>query len=513
MDARRCRSPIAAPRLAGALALALLLAGTGGCAAVGSALRALPELDLNPLLRVEHAADGAVEAEALGPLVDLRSDALGLSHALRPLYQHKLGSAGTVTDILAPFGRRFTNSSGTKFRFWPLVWAGEMNDTPQGSHWAGVFFPFVLAGNGPAEDDGYFAFFPLAGRTRSVFGIDQFDFLLWPLFMRTELRVSEPSVSWTVLLGGGWTTGGPRDGSWRVLPFYRHRLWRDSDGELRTDQHTVLWPFFTWGLDYGDSAAPSQRFSFWPFVGWERSAAWTRLTILWPFFRIQRETLTEPGQEPGFLYDLPWPFFRWQRGDGRTTFRIFPFYSRQTTPELDSTSFLFPLGWWRVDRGRTVPEGTASRAYERRDLYALPFLHDSRRVVEDRPGADTERQIWPLYHHDRGPDGWQDRGLLSLVPGRNIEFLKPVDELWSFAWSLWRQRSDGVTQETRLLFDLILWRTGPQGTRISVPLLYSQRPEARGVARHQVLWGLFGWRRDAQGLAALDVLGFSPWSR
>src|SRR5678815_1054667 len=121
----------------------------------------------------------------------------------------------------------------------------------RGNHWACIFSPIILAGNGPYEDDGYFALFPLIGRTRKVAGIDQFDFFLWPLFMRTRMNVTEESNSYTMLLLAGWTEGGMRDGSWRILPFYRHRLWHSPEGVLRTDQHTVLWPFFTWGLDNG----------------------------------------------------------------------------------------------------------------------------------------------------------------------------------------------------------------------------------------------------------------------
>ena len=63
--------------------LALILLGLAGC-------RSLPELDWNPLIRIEHTTDGAVEIEALGPLIDIRDGPDGLSHAFRPFYQPKL---------------------------------------------------------------------------------------------------------------------------------------------------------------------------------------------------------------------------------------------------------------------------------------------------------------------------------------------------------------------------------------------------------------------------------------
>ncbi|HZM00919.1 MAG TPA: hypothetical protein VFD43_11770 [Planctomycetota bacterium] len=495
-----------------AVAASALSALCGGCALV-SPLAELPELDANPLIRVEHTAEGATEIELLGPLVDLRWGPEGFSHAFRPFYQHKANYGDWSTDYLAPLGRSFGNFSGTKFRLWPLIWAGEIEDTGEGDHWAGIFFPIILAGDGPQEDDGYFAIFPLIGRTRGVFGIEQFDFFIWPLFMRTRMHVTEQSNSYTVLLLGGWTEGGPRDGSWRILPFYRHRLWRTPDGTLRTDQHSVLWPFFTWGLDHGDSRAPSQRYAFWPLVGYESSDTWYRCTVLWPFFRFNSDTQPKVEGEPEFLYDFPWPFFRRSRGDGETVSRAWPIYSHSTTPEVDSTCFLWPLGWWRkTDALVPQPQGDPVRAY-RRSLYFIPFLYSSRQSFEGREEQDSELQVWPLWHDNRGATGRLDQGFFSLWPARDVWFMRPADELYSFIWTLWRRQSDGATTESRVLFDTTLWRNGPAGVRVSVPFLYSRRPEPEGVSRHEILWGLFGARTDEQGLSELTVLGFAPWAR
>ncbi len=490
------------------------LIGRPGGAGVLAALllascSALPELDWNPLIRIEHTPDGAVEIEALGPLVDIRDGPEGLSHALRPLYQHKANFGRPVTDFLAPFGRRFVTEDGSRWRFWPLIWSGETRDSPEGAEWDAVFFPVIFAGNGPKDGDGYFALWPLGGRMRNLFGVDTFDFFLWPFFMRTELSVKEQSTSWTVLLGGGWTTGGPRDGSWRALPFYRHRLVRHVDGTLRTDQHSVLWPFFTWGLDNGDTADPSQRWSFWPFVGHEAGQTWSRTTVLWPFFRFNSETEEAGGD---YLYDLPWPLVRFRKDDERKVTRFWPFYSRQVTENVDSLWSMI-LFWHRETRGRTPDEGWPPRDYERSDTYLVPFWHSSRRTVSGREGADTQLQVWPLFHRDAEVRGRRDSAFFSFVPTRNYEFLRPADELYSFLWTVWRHRSDGTRHETRLLFDTVLWRTSPEGLRISVPFLYSRRPEGRGRSRHQVLWGLFGAATDADGLDALSLAGWTLWRR
>jgi hypothetical protein len=469
----------------------------------------LPEMDWNPLIRVEHTPDGAVEIEALGPLINIRDGPEGVSHAFRPLYQHKANFGYPVTDFLAPFGRRFATADGSRWRFWPIIWSGKTRESTEGTEWDAVLFPFIFAGNGPRDGDGYFAFWPLGGRMRNLFGIDTYDFFLWPLFMRTYMHITEKSTSWTVLLLGGWTTGGPRDGTWRILPFYRHRIVRHADGTLRTDQQSVLWPFFTWGLDHGDSSDPSQRFSFWPFYGREAGEHWSRLTILWPFFRFNSETEEVGGR---YLYDLPWPLIRHSLDEKRKVVRYFPFYSRQQSKDLDSMTILF-LYWDRASKGATMDEGWPPRRYERQDTYMLPFWHNSHRTVSGRKGADTQYQFWPLWHSDATVRGRRDTAVFSLMPTRNWEFLRPAEELYSFLWTLWRYRSDGTRHETRYLFDTTLYRDSPEGVRISVPFLYSQRPDGTGRSKHQFLWGLLGFGTDPDGLAEVSMAGWALWRR
>ena len=475
----------------------------------GTGCRSLPEMDWNPLIRVEHTSDGAVEIEAIGPLVDIRDGPDGTSHAFRPLYQHKANYGLPVTDFLAPFGRRFVTEDGSRWRLWPLIWSGETNYSPEGTRWSGVFFPFIFAGNGPDEGDGYFAFWPIGGRMRNLFGLETYDFFLWPLFMRTRMEITEQSTSWTVLLLGGWTTGGPRDGSWRFLPFYRRRLVRHANGTLRTDLKTVLWPFFTWGLDHGDSRDPATRHSFWPLYGYEAGETWHRTTILWPFFRFNRETEEAGGR---FLTDAPWPIYRNSRDEKREQFRIFPFYTHHKSRDLDSTMVLI-LFWHRKSTGRSPDEGYPPVDYKRTDTYLVPFWHNSSRTLEGREGEDTQYQLWPLFHSDSEVRGRRDAGFFSFVPVRNMEFMRPVEELYSFIWTLWRHRSDGTRHETRFLFDMVLYRESPEGVRISIPFLYSQRPEGLGAQRHQVLWGLLGTSIDGSGLKDVKLAGMTLWRR
>ena len=500
-------TPTSARSPRSALAAALL----GPLCLIGC--HALPEMDFNPIIRVEHTADGAVEVEAIGPLIDVRDGPEGLSHAFRPFYQHKANFGLSVTDWLAPFGRNFDTHGGSRMRFWPLIWSASTQIDDEGNtKWAGMFFPFIFAGNGPRDGDGYFAFWPLGGRIRNLFGLEQYDFFLWPLFMRTQMAITEDSVSWTVLLLGGWTTGGPRDGSWRALPFYRRALVRHADGTLRTDLTTVLWPFFTWGYSYGDEGG-GQRTGMWPLYSQVEGKTFYKRTILWPFFRFNASTDPTPDEGGDFLIDAPWPIFRTSRDIQQRVFRIFPLWSHQVSDNMDSIAYLIPLGWWRNSKGTTLEEGFPPRIYRREDRHFVPVWHNMRRYVDGREGFDRQFQLWPLYHWDGAANGRRDTAFFSFMFLRNTEFFRPADELYSFLWTLWRYQSDGIRDETRLLFDTCMYRTGPEGVRVSIPFLYSQRPEPDGVQLHQWLWGIVGRRADHQGTVSLSILGLDVWQR
>ncbi len=474
-----------------ALASAFMVTGCTG----------LPELDLNPFVRVAHLPDGVVEIEALGPFVDIHSGPEGLSHAVRPFYQHKAFGDDSLTDVFAPFYRHRRSDSGTRWKIWPLVYSDSRIDGPDGPEWDAALIPFLWMGSGPQDGDGYFAFWPLAGRLRNLFGLETYDFLLWPFFMRTRMDISEPSTSWTVMLLGGWTTGGPRDGSWRLLPFYRHRLQRNAEGELVVDQHSAPWPFYTWGYDHLDSETPSDRKGLWPLWSHESSDAWTKTTVLWPFFRYNRERVVD---DPDFLYHLPWPFFQSSRTGTSERFTLFPLYSRFDSETLSSRAFLTvfvrDMRWPGLD---AEPEQRVTDVF--------PFWHSW--WAQRHAGRVTNEQAWPLYHRETEPGGREDFALPSFVPGRHVDVLQPVDESWTPIFALWSKRTDGETTDRRYAFDLVQWRTGPEGTRISVPFFYSRRPDGDGHHRDAWLWGAVTTRDNADGLSSVSLLGFDLWQR
>ncbi len=502
-------------KLASLLVLALGgLAGLTGCASWGAVL---PELDMNPIVRIERTPDGGADVELLGPFVDMHLGPDVTLHRVVPLFQHKrsLSQQRSVTDVLPPLGCVIDSRGETHARAIPLLWDGTWRNGPDGRESDLLLFPLTFYGSGPTPRDNYLGVFPLGGRIRGLFGVDQFDFALWPLFMRTKMNVSEPSTSTSVLLLAGWTEGGPRDGSWRAYPFYGKQQWTNPDGTARLRRHTVMWPFLHFGDEALDTRAPAEVWGLWPFYSQAIAETWQRRTVLWPFFRWNRETNPDGTTLAGgdYLYDTPWPLFRrWKDGDETGFGGGLPPYHDIDRRDSHSTNLL--LYWDRFERQQTAELGFPTRTLEKSDTDVFPFFHTSTRAIEGRAGLDTNHQIWPLWHRStRVLDDTLDRGTLSLVPLRHIEFFRGADEVYSPLFTIWRQRRSKTTDEHRGLFDLLLWRRSEAGLRVSTPLIYARRPEGTDVARHQLLWGLSTWRTDAHGVASWSVMGIDLWTR
>jgi hypothetical protein len=201
-------------------------------------------------------------------------------------------STETRAQVLDPlFAARWT-ADESSYRF--LAFVGEDplsgNQSPDTDF---MFFPFFWFGRGPREEENYFAFFPLFGTIKTFAGFAEVSFFLFPLYYRAMKNITEPETYYSLTPFVGWVDGGPRDGSWHLLPLMGH--WQY---EGKYDKWSVLWPFIHWQRNDLDTTDPTRDVTVWPLFGVETGKRKHYYTFLWPFFRFRSQNYVGPTEAP-----------------------------------------------------------------------------------------------------------------------------------------------------------------------------------------------------------------------
>jgi len=474
--------------------------------------------DFNPLYRsAVHEMDGSEEKEAAIPFFFSRGSADASGWGLRPFFAYRSDKDGSSSscDFLPPLGRYKRNGERTMLRFWPLYWYTSATNPEGGEDMDWILFPLFFGGSSHNGED-YFAFFPVGGRIRNFVVFDTFDFILWPLYQSITRKATTECTAKTILLLFSWTTGGVRDDSFRILPFYMRDI---REGKYK--RYSVLWPFFGYQKNHLDTKHPSTLHGFWPLYSYEKSDNRYHLGLIGPFLFMgpliqagsETPDLWKNGDEyhPNldeqdyYIYDLPWPLVHIEKNREFERIRVFPFYSYYSSFEKDgfqSKAYLIPFFWSRKEER---DEWTKS------DFFFVPFIHQSTREYTYDEGEDSYFQFWPLFHNASKKDGTGEFSLLSPLPLRTESLVSPVDEVLGPFWSLYRcnNTASGATRHTAL-FHLFSMYSDEMETRISFPVLYNGHVRRDKGWKHTLLYGLFSVGGDSEGLNDLRLL-FIPF--
>ena len=336
--------------------------------------------------------------------------------AIRPFWSRQ----GEVTDVLWPV---FTHHRDW-WRFCYFMSCQEGQDD------AFQFEVIPLWFNGRTRTgEDYWGLFPLWGRHPHILLVYDWEFCLWPLWMR--YRMPRPSTKeWltsTVVLFPfvSWRS----DGSWGVWPLCGLNHRRESDHRY------ALWPLVTWA-DYRadrDTAGAGSSWMFWPLYGEVRRERERQTLVLPPLF-----SYAETPQ--GWRGRFPWPLVEIERFADRDRTSVFPFWEhtvdksfRDGGKESEVTRFGWKLVELYDDETRVFPFWVS-----RRD--------------------DSYFRLWPFYEKmnlDRAGDfTWC--GSLALFP---IRWVDPVDRNWASFWTLYESVESPVFTDHSLFWGLITWRT------------------------------------------------------
>jgi len=418
--------------------------------------------------------------------------------ALHPFWRRVATTTETRVQVLDPLFATRTTNDESSFRFLALSWAKSHTTGSTTGDFDYMLFPLFWFGRGASEEENYFAFFPLFGTIKSFAGFAEASFFLFPLYYSVKKEITSPETFRSITPLIGWIEGGPRDGSWHLLPLAGH--WKYAG---KYDKWSVLWPIVHWQQNGLDTDDPTRDVTVWPLFGLETGNHSRYLTFLWPFFRFRERHVVErdvqglPHEEVWFRNDFLWPLYLREHDQGFDRLRLFPFYARYQSKELTSEVFAMPLFWLRETREKDK--------WTKRTFDFVPLIHTESRVWKDGRPEDSAFKLWPLFSmkKEAGADEFRTLVLLPLDVER---YTFDFDANWSPFVEIFRTRreANGDRQGNALL-RLVDWGTCGDEHRFSLPLLWSARWDERRW-RHDLLLGLIRFGGGAGG-AEFRLLG------
>lgn len=340
-----------------------------------------------------------------------------------------------------------------------------------------TLFPLYFQQRSSDPNENYTALVPFYGRLKHRLFRDEIFFVMFPIYGQTKNKgvVTDNYLYPLFHLRHGLGLEG-----WQFWPLLGHEhkdVTTATNGfnEVQTvaghDSLFVLWPIFfndhsgigTTNLDWQQGALPLYSF--------QRSTLRDSTTVIWPFFShiVDREKKYHE-------WDTPWPFIEFARGEGKTTSRVWPFFSQAHTPTLEDDFYLWPVYKYSraklppLDRSRarvmfflysdTIDKNTQTQASARR-TYLFPFFLKRREF-----NGNSRLQIFaPLEPFVQGSHKIErDYSPLWSV-WRQEANPKTGATSQSLLWNLYRRDATPKMKKVSLLFGLFQYQSGPEGGR------------------------------------------------
>jgi hypothetical protein len=428
-----------------------------------------PLLFSQPLPAEPPRLDLAVRASGFRPFYVQNTDADGRvlkAHVLPPLFQYTYSPFGSRWKIFSLINRESpaaTHISGpasndrTSFEVWPFYFSRQ-TASPETSHRA---------------------LFPIYGSVNYRFGLDRWNWVLFPLYARFEKNgVVTTTAPWPFIK----VMRGDGNRGFEVWPLFGHRA---KAGEYREQ-------FYLWPLGYKieknlSAPQPDVRIGVLPFYASTIDANSQSKTYLWPFFGWFDRTAPSSYHEARYF----WPLFVQGRGEDRRVNRWAPFYTQSNSKGVDKTWILWPV--WRE---RISDEGPIIQT-KRQILYFVYNSTEQRSATSASAARAHKTHLWPLF--TSWNNGAGRRQIQALSP---LEVFFPHNEtirtVYSPLFALYRyEQSSPEKSRHSLLWNLVTWKRAPEHREFHLgPLLgIEKRSREKRVA---LLAGVIGLDRTAK---------------
>lgn len=415
--------------------------------------------------------------EALGPLFYSEENESQKSWGVPPLCW---GLHDPATDV-EKFGFGYPvltyNRYGTEYR-WQLLqllsFAGGRNQRDDASE-RFTIFPFYFSQRSADTNQNYTAFLPFYGHLKNRLFTDEIFVFMFPLYGQSRKAdvVTDSYLFPIVHLRHGNSLYG-----WKVFPFAGHEhkditTRTNGFGDVQNipghDSGFVLWPFYFYRHSGIGTDNPQDEQALLPFYSYLRSPHRDSTTVIWPLI-----THVTDREKKYREWQTPWPLIIFARGEGKTTSRVWPFFSNAKNPTQESAFYLWPVYKFNRVHGATM---------DRSRTRILLFLYsDTNQKNLETGKARRRRDFWPLFTQTRDYNG--NNRLQIFAPLEPIlPFSESVEREYSPVWSLWRAEKNPRTgaASQSLLWNLYRRDTTPTSKKCSL------------------LFGLFQYQSSSEG--------------
>ena len=434
------------------------------CVAMKSAAPAA-ELHAGPLFdHFELTLEKGERTEAVGPLFYSEKKQTERVWAIPPLLSYAKDPITDTEEFDLAYPLISYDRYGQQFRlhFFQLISFSGGGTQPESDRNRFTIFPIYFQQRSTDPEENYTAIGPFYGHLRNRLFRDSIFYVMFPFYSETRRRdvITDNYVYPFFHLRHGEALKG-----WQVFPLIGREqkavtIRTNNFGDLETigghKKFFALWPFYAKEITGIGTTNQTWQEVYLPAYSSTRSLNRDITTIGWPFF-----SFIEDREKKYREYQGPWPFVEFARGEGKTTTRVFPFFSRSHSASLESDFYLWPI--YKYNRIQADP-------LDRHRSRILFFVYSDIVSKNTQTGASQRRvDLWPLFSYRRDFNGNSRLQCLALLEAYLMGSHK-FDRDYSPVWSIWRQEHNvqtGMASQS-LLWNLYRRETGPESKNCSL---------------------------------------------
>ncbi len=420
--------------------------------------------------------DAGHRTEAAGPFYYDQQKDSETTWAVPPLFSHDAdpGVESREDDLFYPFLTYERYGKEYRWQFVQLFSFAGGQDPDDSGKKRFTIFPVYFQQRSPDTNDDYTAFGPFYGHLKDRLLRDRIFYVMFPFYSETQ---KHDVVTDNYLYPFFHLRHGDGLQGWQFWPFVgvEHKdvtTITNSFDERETiaghDSFFALWPVHFWQNNGIGTDNPEKFRADLPLYSYSRSPQRDSTSVLWPFF-----TWIDDRAKKYREWEGPYPFVVVARGEGKTTTRVMPLFSRARSDTRESDSYLWPI--YKFNRLHT-------ELLDQQRTRIFFYLFSDATEKNIGTGAEKRRvDLWPFFTWHRDFNGSTRLQILAPVESA-LPNNRGVERNWSPLWSLWRAENNPKTGATS---QSLLWN------------LY-RRDTAPGSKKCSLLLGLFQYQLDGE---------------